>query len=179
MFALASSRIGAPGMLQPHTGSLLVDYYEAFLRNQDIDAFRRNVSARYSEGAIPNCETSAWHRSAKIALNMNRRMTHVETGASIVSGTAQSLGPRAFEIPAVGGFMLSDDERIDELNAIYGHCGGACTFRAWDSESLETMTRFWLANDAKRERMQQAQWEAVQPHHWGNRAMDILNVILN
>ncbi len=48
----ASSRIGAPGMLQPHTGSLLVDYYEAFLRDQDIEAFRRNVSARYNEGTL-------------------------------------------------------------------------------------------------------------------------------
>ena len=48
----ASSRIGAPGMLQPHTRSLLVDYYEAFLRDQDIEAFRRNVSSRYNEGTL-------------------------------------------------------------------------------------------------------------------------------
>jgi tetratricopeptide (TPR) repeat protein len=39
-------------MLQPHTGSLLVDYYEAFLRDQDIEAFRRNVSSRYNEGTL-------------------------------------------------------------------------------------------------------------------------------
>jgi tetratricopeptide (TPR) repeat protein len=39
-------------MLQPHTGSLLVDYYEAFLRDQDPEAFRRNVSARYNEGTL-------------------------------------------------------------------------------------------------------------------------------
>ena len=39
-------------MLQPHTGSLLVDYYESYIRDQDIDAFRRNVSARYSEGTL-------------------------------------------------------------------------------------------------------------------------------
>ena len=39
-------------MLQPHTGSLLVDYYEAYLRDRDIDAFRRNVSARYNEGTL-------------------------------------------------------------------------------------------------------------------------------
>ena len=39
-------------MLQPHTGSLLVDYYESFLRDQDIEAFRRNVSARYNEGTL-------------------------------------------------------------------------------------------------------------------------------
>ncbi|WP_435005317.1 tetratricopeptide repeat protein [Tundrisphaera lichenicola] len=48
----ASHRIGAPGMLQPHTGSVLVDYYEAFLRNQDIESFRISVSARYNEGTL-------------------------------------------------------------------------------------------------------------------------------
>jgi tetratricopeptide (TPR) repeat protein len=48
----ASPRIGAPSMLQPHTGSLLVDYYEAFLRDQDPEAFRRNVSSRYNEGTL-------------------------------------------------------------------------------------------------------------------------------
>ena len=45
-------RIGAPGMLEPHTGSLLVDYYETYLRDQDIDAFRQHVSARYMEGTL-------------------------------------------------------------------------------------------------------------------------------
>jgi len=39
-------------MLQPHTGSLLVDYYEAFLRDKDPEAFRRNVAARYNEGTL-------------------------------------------------------------------------------------------------------------------------------
>ena len=48
----APPKIGAPGMLQPHTGSLLVDYYEAFLRDQDIEAFRRNVSSRYNEATL-------------------------------------------------------------------------------------------------------------------------------
>src|SRR4051812_48406276 len=47
-----SPRTGAPGMLEPHTGSLLVDYYEAFLRDHDIEAFRQHVSARYTEGTL-------------------------------------------------------------------------------------------------------------------------------
>ena len=45
-------RPGAPGMLQPHTGSLLVGYYETFLRDRDVDAFRRSVSARYGEATL-------------------------------------------------------------------------------------------------------------------------------
>ncbi len=47
-----SPRNGAPGMLEPHTGSLLIDYYETFLRDRDVESFRRHVSARYSEGTL-------------------------------------------------------------------------------------------------------------------------------
>ena len=45
-------RIGVSGMLEPHTGSLLVDYYETYLRDHDVDAFREQVSARYLEGTL-------------------------------------------------------------------------------------------------------------------------------
>jgi tetratricopeptide (TPR) repeat protein len=47
-----SQRIGTLGALRPDAGSLLVDYYEAFLRDRDIEAFRRNVSSRYNEGTL-------------------------------------------------------------------------------------------------------------------------------
>jgi len=39
-------------MPQPHAGSLLVGYYESFLRDQDADAFRRGVSGRYHEATL-------------------------------------------------------------------------------------------------------------------------------
>lgn len=39
-------------MLEPHTACLLVDYYEGFLSDQDLDRFRRNVTARYTEGTL-------------------------------------------------------------------------------------------------------------------------------
>ena len=53
--AFASPAIGSPstprngGVRMPSAspGSLLIGYYEAFLRDQDIDAFRRGVSGRY------------------------------------------------------------------------------------------------------------------------------------
>jgi tetratricopeptide (TPR) repeat protein len=47
-----SPRTGAPGMFEPLTGSLLVNYYETFLRDQDIEPFRRLVSTRYTEGTL-------------------------------------------------------------------------------------------------------------------------------
>ncbi len=48
----SSRRNGTPGMLEPRTGSLLVDYYETYLRDHDLDAFREHVSARYLEGTL-------------------------------------------------------------------------------------------------------------------------------
>ena len=39
-------------MWEPQTGSLLVDYYEAFLRDRDLDRFRDRVLARYTEGTL-------------------------------------------------------------------------------------------------------------------------------
>jgi tetratricopeptide (TPR) repeat protein len=60
-------------MLEPHTGSLLVDYYETYLRDHDIDAFRQHVSARYMEGTLvrlieaPNIQA---RRAALLALGL-------------------------------------------------------------------------------------------------------------
>jgi HEAT repeat protein len=45
-------RNGAAGMERPETESLLVDYYETFLRDHDIESFRQHVSARYSVGTL-------------------------------------------------------------------------------------------------------------------------------
>ncbi len=130
---------------------------------------------RYAEGAIPNTETCAWHRSARVALNLHRKMTMVETGGEVAAGAAESLGPRAYEIPAVGGFLLSDDER-PEIGEVYGDA--AATFRAWDSDDLSRQVDYWLTHDDAREAMQRAQREAVAPHHWGNRAKYVLECIL-
>lgn len=129
---------------------------------------------RYSEGAIPNTETSAWHRSARIALNLHRTMTYVETGGDVAPGS-QSLGPRAYEIPAVGGFMLCDDER-PEIFDVLGDT--AATFRAWDRADLRRQLDYWLAHPDARERQQAAQADAIRPHHWGDRARRLLEHII-
>jgi len=144
----------------------------------DLDAEKGSTdigrSARYSEGSIPNTETTARHRSAKIALNLHRKMMHVENGSEIAPGSATSLGPRAYEIPAVGAFMLCDDER-PELWDVYGEA--TATFRAWDSADLARAARYWLTHDDAREQAQLTQAQAVAPHHWGNRAKDVLETI--
>ena len=88
MFALASAvtaasapsgscsdslRNGASGMLEPRTGSLLVRYYETFLRDQDIEEFRRHVSARYTAGTLARLVESGpmqWRRAAVLSLGL-------------------------------------------------------------------------------------------------------------
>lgn len=73
--ALYSSRTGATGMSEsePHTGSLLVDYYETFLRDHDIERFRLNVLTRYTEGTlarlVESTSTQA-RRAAVLALGL-------------------------------------------------------------------------------------------------------------
>ena len=141
----------------------------------EVGKFDFSRGVRYTEGAIPNEVTAAWHRSARIALNMHRRMTYIEQGGQISDDARpESLGPRAYEIPAVGGFLLSDDER-PEIIDVYGD--SAATFRAWDSADLERQIRYWLSHDDERERRRRAQIEAVAPHHWGARAQVILETI--
>lgn len=142
---------------------------EAEREAEDVGSGRR-----YSEGAIPNSETASWHRSSAIALNLNRNMTYIETGGSIAPGEAESLGPRAYEIPAVGGFMLSDDER-PELVEVYGDT--VPTFRAGNPGDLSRQVRHWLTHPDARQRQRVAQYEAVQPHHWGARAAQLLSII--
>lgn len=130
--------------------------------------------ARWSEGAILNSETRLWHRSAAVALNLHRRMTYVERNTPLPAGSAESLGPRAYEIPAVGGFMLIDDER-PEARDVFGD--SLATFRAWDSADLERHLRYWLAHPDERERTARAQYEAVQSHSWAHRARALLEAV--
>jgi len=39
-------------MSEAHNGSLLVEYFKAFLHDRDLDAFGNRVSARYNEGTL-------------------------------------------------------------------------------------------------------------------------------
>jgi tetratricopeptide (TPR) repeat protein len=55
-------------MLEPHTVSLLVDYYDAFLRDHDIEAFRTSVTARYNEGTLARAVQSGDIRARRAAV---------------------------------------------------------------------------------------------------------------
>lgn len=57
--------VGAAGMLEPHTSSLLIDYYETFLRDRDLDEFRDRVLARYTEETLCRVLSSSPHAVAR------------------------------------------------------------------------------------------------------------------
>jgi tetratricopeptide (TPR) repeat protein len=44
--------MGASAMSEAHNGSLLIEYFKAFVKDRDLDAFRNLVSARYNEGTL-------------------------------------------------------------------------------------------------------------------------------
>jgi tetratricopeptide (TPR) repeat protein len=76
-----SPRNGATGMLEPHTASLLVDYYQAFLKDKDIDAFRQSVTSRYTEGTLARVLQSgdlSARRASALALGLTGSFTSNE-----------------------------------------------------------------------------------------------------
>lgn len=60
-------------MLEPHPAALLVDYFDTFLRDQDIEGFRQSVLARYNEGTLGRLAESGGikaRRAAVLALGL-------------------------------------------------------------------------------------------------------------
>lgn len=125
------------------------------------------------EGVRENAAVAARYRSAAICLNHHRTTTDVGTGQHIAL-PAESLGPRAYEIAACGGFQLCDDSRA-ELVEIFGDT--LPTYRAGDAADLDRKIRYWLARPGARSAQARAQHEAAAPHSWHARARQILEVI--
>ena len=51
--AAASHRgLGVSAMSEAHERSLLIEYFNAFINDRDLDSFRSRVSARYNEGTL-------------------------------------------------------------------------------------------------------------------------------
>lgn len=125
-------------------------------------------------GAMTNADVTRRHQSARIALNIHRTTGDHFAGEQIDPTLASCLNPRAYEIPAAGGFMLCDDSR-PELTEVFGD--SAATFRAGDSADLARQCRYWLDHPDARDRQAAAQHQAIQPHHWGNRARTVLETL--
>ncbi len=67
-------RVGGSSMRDSQTGLLLVDYYESFLRDRDLDHFRDRVMGRYTDATLARVlESSASvpaRRAAVLALGV-------------------------------------------------------------------------------------------------------------
>lgn len=121
-----------------------------------------------------NADVAGWYRSARININQHRTTKMLDTG-HIEDGAAYSIGPRAYEIAACGGFQLCDDAR-PEYYEVFGD--SAVTYKAGDSADLARQVKYWLAHPDERAAYARAQHAAVQPHSWHARAADVLNILL-
>lgn len=122
----------------------------------------------------PNADVAALYRGAKVNLNHHRTTTMHGSGRHIPVGAAESLGPRAYEIAACGGFQLMDDSRA-EARDIFG--AALATYRAGDAEDMVRQARGWLRYDEARDALAQAQHAAMRGHDWHTRAGQLLGYL--
>lgn len=134
----------------------------------------RDRAQRLISQIVPNTTTAALYRGAGIVINHHRTIRHPGETHHIAAAEAYSLGPRAYEIAACGAFQLSDDSR-PELDEVFA--GSVPTYRAGDAADLSQKIRHYHKLPTVRERLAAAAREAVAPHHWGNRAVQVLDVL--
>lgn len=116
----------------------------------------------------PNAELAKHYAGSKISLSWHRTTADYFRG-TVIGHDAYSLGPRAFEIPACGGFMLSDPSR-PELTDVYGD-----TVPTFDSpQALIQQVRYWLAHEDERKGLAAAQRARVMPCSFRERGEAIL-----
>ena len=128
--------------------------------------------AEMAQQIRPNADVASHYRAAAISLNHHR--TAVDFTSGEYSGPVHSIGPRAYEIPACGGFQLCDDAR-PELDEVFA--GTVPTYRAGDPADLARQVRHYLSSPSTRERLAAAQREAVAPHRWDIRARQVLDIL--
>lgn len=123
---------------------------------------------------MDNAQACLYYRASKINLNHHRTTMDYNSGQHLPAGVAWSLGPRAYEIAACGGFQLIDDSR-PEAREVFG--ASLATYRAGDSASLEREIRYWLAHPQERRARAEAQRAAILPHSWHARAGAMLDTL--
>lgn len=117
---------------------------------------------------MSNTDVASYYRSARISLNHHRSCVDFDTDARITPGDAWSLNPRAFEIPACGGFMISD-ARAD-IPLYFGECVPTYS----DADSLGHLIRYYLTHEDERRARAAEQQRRVLAHSWTARAADLL-----
>lgn len=116
-----------------------------------------------------NAGVASLYRSTRV--NLNHHRTTMVLGDGRTAEGCESLGPRAYEIAACGGFQLMDDTRTEACE-LFG--AALATYRAGDGDDLSRQARYWLTQDSERERMATEQRAAVAGHSYTDRARALL-----
>lgn len=134
-----------------------------------LDYSKDKPAAELLAKIMPNEQTAAYYRSARISLCHHRTTMEPKSGQHIAH--AESLNPRCYEVPACGGFLISDARA--ELADVFGDAVPTYT----GSEDLSLLIRYYLAHDAERDTLRARQHAAVQRHSWTSRARDMLGIL--
>ena len=142
------------------------EFYGHYQINEDS-----KLAPYYKDTNVPNAEAALYYNGAKISLNLNRISVDYDGNATIPE--AVSLSPRAYEIAACGGFMIS--QYRPEIDSIFDDL--VPTFNT--SEELNELVHYWLRKEKDKERMEigEALSEIVKPHSYIERAKRILRAI--
>jgi len=160
------------GTRYPERDALLggVDWTGIDFRDRTLDYTRQTLAEALGQ-VTDNTVVASYYRSARISLNQHRTSTQIggDDALHITPGMAESLNPRAYEVPACGGFLISDaraeiwDVFSDSVPVYH------------DSASLEALIRYFLAHPAERDALAARQHAAVQSHSWTQRARQLLD----
>jgi hypothetical protein len=121
---------------------------------------------------LANEELVRWYSGTKIALNHHRtagRVNEVNQVEHIGAGEAWSLGPRSYEIAAVGAFQLCDNTR-GELREVFGD--SVPTYRG--RQELAELIRYYLEHPEEREACAREAHERVAGCSFDERAKNIV-----
>jgi tetratricopeptide (TPR) repeat protein len=118
--------MGSSEMSDAHNGSLLIEYFKAFIGDRDLDAFRDRVAARYNEGTLGRILSASTDVAA-------RRAAVLSLG---IMGTFEQSN-------SVLGKALSDDDPV--VRTMAEDALWAVWFRADTPEHNKALTQVALA----------------------------------
>jgi spore maturation protein CgeB len=124
---------------------------------------RHAATRPYFRGRAWGREVRLAFSGAKIVVNLVRRANR------------DSHGPRTFEIPACGGFMLTD--RTDEQCSLLAEDKEAVYFSS--TEEMVDKIRYYLGHDSQRRQIAQAGYRSItsEKHTYADRLKTIIETI--
>lgn len=135
----------------------------------DLRPRKWKLEQHFRGGPIPNAQTAALYRAAKIGLNLYRRTEHSNPDAPLVpSELLTALNPRAYELAATGCFQLSSYR--SEVAAVFGD--SVPTFET--PQELEGLVRHFLAHPEERAAHAAEARRRISAHTWAARASIVL-----